>query len=160
MYWRIDKNKKYIMKDRAYSTAPWPLYSADPLFKGSDASPLLTRQSPLVSQPSSTSTTPLTLQTIPESKLGDGTAQSWVLKYPVDSITSLTLDGNPQTFGVQGVDTGKSFYYQPGQPTLSQDSARTPPTPVQTIAITYVARVPYVSMRENTAQQAGACGYR
>jgi hypothetical protein len=153
MYWRIDKNKKYIMKDRAYSTAPWPLYSADPLFKGSDASPLLTRQSPLYRNRQYVYNA-IDLQTIPESKLGDGTAQSWVLKYPVDSITSLTLDGNPQTFGVQGVDTGKSFYYQPGQPTLSQDSAQTPPTPVQIIAITYVARVPYVSMRENTAQQA------
>ncbi len=152
MYWRIDKNKKYIMKDRAYNTAPWPLYSADPLFKGSDTSPLLTRQSPLYRNLQYIYNC-IDLQTIPESKLGDGTAQSWVLKYPVDSIMSLTLDGNPQTFGIQGVDTGKSFYYQPGQPTLSQDSADIPPTPVQTIVITYVARVPYVAKAQNTAQQ-------
>jgi len=150
--WRIDKNKKLAMKDRAYSPAAWPLYSADPTFKGVTNPPTLVRTSPLYRNRQYV-TGAADLQTITESKIGDGTTQSWVLKYPVDSISGLTLDGNPQTSGVQGVDTGRTFYYQPGQNSLSQDSSGTPPTDQQLIAITYVARVPYISMRENTAQQ-------
>jgi hypothetical protein len=153
MYVRIDKNKKLLMKDRAYSTAPWPLYSADPLFLGSRNPPTATRQSPAYRNRQYVYNC-VDLQSIPESKVGDGTAQSWPLAYQVDSITSLLLDGDPQTVGVQGVDSGKDFYYQPGQAGFSQDSSGTPPDRTQTIALVYVARVPYTSMRENTAQQA------
>jgi len=151
--WRIDKNKKLAMKDRAYSPAAWPLYSADPTFKGILNPPNLVRTSPLYRNRQYV-TGAIDLQTITESKIGDGTTESWVLKYPVDSITSLTLDGNPQTSGVQGVDTSRAFYYQPGQNSLSQDSSQTPPTDQQLIAITYIARVPYTSMRESASQQA------
>jgi hypothetical protein len=150
--WRVDENLKLIVRDRAYTPAPWPLYSFDPALKGPISMPKLTRQSPLYCNRQYV-TGAIDLQTFPEGKVGDGTTQSWGLSYPIDSISSITLDGNPQTFGVQGVDTGKAFYYQPGQNALSTDSTLFPEQDAQ-IAVIYVGQVPYTSMRENTAQQA------
>jgi hypothetical protein len=151
--WRVDENLKLIMRDRSYTPAPWPLYSADQTYKGVSSPPKLNRASPLYRNRQYV-TGAVSLQTETEEKIGDGTTQSWVLTYKVDSITSLLLDGNPQIVGVQGVDTGKNFYYQQGQNSFSEDSSGTPPTDQQVIAVTYVAQVPYTAMKENTAQQA------
>jgi len=152
MYMRLDKNKSLKMKDRAYTPAPWPLYSADPLFLGPRHPPTATRQSPAYRNRQYVYNA-INLQSWPESKVGDGNTQSWALAYPVDSITSLLLDGTPQTWGVQGVDSGRNFYYLPGQNALSADSSLFPEQGAQ-IALVYIARVPYTSMRESTAQQA------
>jgi hypothetical protein len=152
MYTGIDKNRKLFLKDRAYSTAPWPLYSADPLFQGPRNPPTATRQSPAYRNRQYVYNA-VSLQSWPEEKVGDGSAQSWILTYKVDSITSLSLDGNAQTWGVQGVDTGRNFYYTPGQNSLSADPSLFPEQGAA-IALVYVAQVPYTAMRESTAQQA------
>jgi pectate disaccharide-lyase len=153
LHWRIDKTKELIMRDRAYTPAAWPLYSADPLFLGSEAQPKVTRKSPLYRNRQFV-TGGYDVLSFPESKLGDGTSRSWALTYPVDSVTSILLSGTPQTVGVLGVDTGMSFYYEPGVAGFSMSGTLPVPTKDQQIDLVYVARVPYTAMKENTAQQA------
>jgi len=54
--------------------------------------------------------------------VSDGTIQTWVMDYPVDSIIAIKINGNPVTLiGILGVDTGKQFYYTKGDPTISLD---------------------------------------
>lgn len=151
-YTRIDKNKHLSMKDRAYSPAPWPLYSADPQLLVSSAYPQAIRQSPLYRNRQYVYNC-VNLQTVTELKPGDGNTQSWVLAYPVNSLTSVTMDGDPQTVGVQGVDTGKNFYYKAGTNVLATDASLFPEAGAA-ISVTYVAEEPYVAMKESTAQQA------
>jgi hypothetical protein len=156
MSWRIRQGRRLVMKDRTYEPAPWVLHSSDPLFRGASAPPTLTKASTSYRnrQYVTGAIKLVTIDNPPEEKVGDGTAQSWVLKYPVDSMIAIVLDGEVQTFGVQGTDTGKAFYYQAGESTFSQDSSLVPPTSAERLQIYYVAREPYTAMAENTVQQA------
>lgn len=151
MYWRIDGSAQLVMMDRAYSPAPWPLDAQDPLFLGVTNPPSLVRRSPSYRNRQYV-TGAIDLQTVAESKKGDGSTQSWPLAYPIDSLVSIKLDKNPQTFGVQGVDAGVNFYYQPGQNTLSADASLFPEDK-SLISVTYIGRVPYRAMKEDQGQQ-------
>lgn len=55
---------------------------------------------------------------------GNGSATTFTLGQAVPTedlgIVRITLDGNSQTVGVLGVDSGKQWYYQPGSATITQ----------------------------------------
>jgi hypothetical protein len=147
--WRFDELFKMKMTDRLGQIAPFVIATANQNIDGSSA-PKVTRGSPAYCNRQYI-TGAVDLQVIPESKVGDGITQSWPLKYPVDALLEVRVNGQPQSFGIQGTDTGRMFYYQEGQNTLSLDSSATPPTGA--FDVTYVGRVPYRAMKEDTAQQ-------
>jgi hypothetical protein len=148
--WRFDELYKLKMTDRLGQIAPFVIATANQNIDGS-SSPKVTRGSPSYRNRQYI-TGAVDLQVISESKVGDGITQSWPLKYPVDQLLSVTVNGQPQSFGIQGTDTGRMFYYQAGQNTLSLDSSATPPA--GSFSVTSIGRVPYRAMAEDTAQQA------
>lgn len=95
---------------------------------------------------------------LPEQKQGDGITQSWTLGYPVDSVTSISVNGVIQTFGVKGVDTGRSFYYEQGSNVLIQDASLTPLDTTQLIMINYQGQVNVTVEARNDAQIAWLAG--
>lgn len=68
----------------------------------------------------------------------DSSRQSFALLYPVASAPSITVDGAAATVGIQGVDTGKDWYWSQGSNWITQDSGATPLTSSQVLAVTYV----------------------
>jgi len=84
-----------------------------------------------------------------EQKPGDGFSRSWTLSYPVQSITSIVVSGNAKTVGIQGVDTGKDFYYTVGSSTVSQDASETPFAKTDTIVFNYVGQFQVRVQRDN-----------
>jgi hypothetical protein len=59
----------------------------------------------------------------------NGITAAFTVAYPIDSMVSITAGSHSYTFGLQGVDTGKDFYYSPGNKTFSQDASETPIQP-------------------------------
>lgn len=80
-------------------------------------------------------------QQVSQTFIADGSTQSWSMDYPVDSLISVTVDGQTATFGIQNVDTGKQIYYTVGNNTITQDITQTPYLAGQVLLFTYNARV-------------------
>lgn len=73
-----------------------------------------------------------------EKVVGDGITQTWRTSYKVQSVNSISVNGDVATFGVQGVDSGKDFYYTPGETGFSQDTSETPLDDTQIAEIDYL----------------------
>lgn len=96
-----------------------------------------------------------------EVRVGDGNTQSWDMGYALASAPTISVSLNgagyvTKTVGVQGVDTGRDFYYQVGSPTITQDSAGTklrgPTGTVDLLQVVYTGQFPSVSVATNPAQ--------
>lgn len=92
--------------------------------------------------------------TIPDTRafIGDGTRTTFTTAFPIDSITSLTLNGVVQTFGVKGVDTGKQWYYTKGKTELAQDKNGIPLALTQTLTLAYNGQVDIVTNVQRPAE--------
>lgn len=74
--------------------------------------------------------------------VGDGQTQTWTLDYPVDTLSGVTINNvSTYTIGVQGVDTGRDFYYTAGSPVISQDASDLPLVSTQSVTFAYNAQV-------------------
>jgi hypothetical protein len=58
-----------------------------------------------------------------EYKIGDGTTRSWNLGAILISEPTIYLNGQLQTVGVKGIDTGKDFYWTPNSAVIDQDTS-------------------------------------
>ncbi len=154
-WWKIgckqNENKKFFFQNRAGMPSPWPLASANGDILLSTR-PKLTHQAPKYRNRQYI-TGAIDIVTVVESKKGDGINQSWALKYPVDSITSIFVNGQVRTFGILNTDTGKNYYFTQGDKNLGQDSSNTPLASTETLTITYKGQKPYIAQADNVAQQ-------
>jgi hypothetical protein len=87
-----------------------------------------------------------------ESRKGDSNTSSWPMRYALAGAPTINVDGVAKTVGVQGVDTGKDFYWQQGSPNITQDSGGTLLTSSNTLNITYIGQYPNTSLIYNAAQ--------
>lgn len=90
--------------------------------------------------------------TFTEIKTGDGSATSWSVANPLTAPPiSIILNGQSKTFGVKGVDTGKSFYYQIGSTAITQDSSQVVLTASDSFSIVYTGSFSQDVQRDNTS---------
>jgi hypothetical protein len=82
----------------------------------------------------------------------DGIAQSWTMDLPIEALASVTVDGQTATFGIQGVDTGKQFYYTINNNTVTQDLTQPPFLNGQVLVFSYNAITNVVVNSQNTAE--------
>jgi hypothetical protein len=76
---------------------------------------------------------------------GDGKTRSFPLRYPIGAQpTALTVNGVSKTIGIGGVDTGKDFYWNKGDPLLKQDSSGTLLVSTDVGSITYQGEFPII----------------
>ncbi len=88
-----------------------------------------------------------------EVKTADGSATSWTMGYPLYSAPTITINGQPATVGLQGVDNNRQFYWQPGSASISYDSAL-PKLPSGTVlTFTYVGESPVNTTLDNLTSQ-------
>jgi hypothetical protein len=80
----------------------------------------------------------------------DGITQVWSTAYPIASVDSITVDGVVTSVGIQGVDTGRDFYYTPGGTSFAQDTSATPYDDTQTVQLLYQGQsTAVVEMRDD-----------
>jgi hypothetical protein len=89
-----------------------------------------------------------------EEKVADGSASSWSMKYPVYSAPEVTVGGVTKTVGVQGVDTGKDFYWQAGSVSIGQDASADVIPSGTVLSFSYVGQYPDKVTRDNLPEQA------
>lgn len=57
--------------------------------------------------------------------IGDGTSKTWNVANPIVGVPTITLNNLVQSVGLQGVDTGKAFYWQTNSTSITQDNSGT-----------------------------------
>jgi len=88
-----------------------------------------------------------------ENFIGDGTVKTFTLSFPAAEIpSSITVGGSPQTIGVRGVDTGKDWYFQAGDPLVTQDDGASAIGVGVTLAVTYRGQFPILVNAQDDAQ--------
>ena len=148
----IDDNGVLTMLDKHTRLAPFPLSTANgdilraPLPNVTQSSPKYRNRQYIDGASDLVTTTELCP--------GNGFSQSWPLKYPIQTVTSITINGQSQTIGIAGVDTSKNFYYTAANHVLSQDLAAIPLDASQFASVTYQGIVPYVAVNDNLVEQA------
>jgi len=84
----------------------------------------------------------------------DGITQTFTVKYPIDLIATITASSKSYTVGIQGVDTGKDFYYTIGNKTFSQDPASSPLPPGLILKPVYYGQLNVVATAQSSTQVA------
>lgn len=148
-YWYVSKWRQFIFGQRSARQGAFPLQSA---IDSAQASGYLLYQPTGAQSVSVTrSADPLRNQQIVTNVYGlvnpptavftaDGSTTSWSLGYPVYSTPIILVNGQAATVGLQGVDSGKQFYWQPGSVSISYDS-NLPKLPSGTVIdVTYVGQ--------------------
>jgi hypothetical protein len=105
---------------RQAKPAPWCLHSSDILFM---PTPTPTNSADLYRNRMNVTNCLDTVVVNDEQKIADGTATSWQMSYPLYSAPTISVQGIAKTVGVQGVDSGRDFYWQSGSNSISQDSS-------------------------------------
>ncbi len=146
--WYIDQNKKLNFRQNRASAAPFYVWTN---------SHLLWSHSPVVvSRPDMLYRNRQTVDggfdvtsAITETRTGDGFTQAWTMTYPLAGVPTITqtnpaasLTSAAASVGVQGVDTGKDFYYAQGSNVISQDLSETPPAATDILSCTYIGQIP------------------
>ncbi len=130
--WYIDYDKKLYMVERTSEAAPWTITASDVL---SDASIVRGneryRNKVVVRNARDITNTQV------ESFKGDGSSRTFVVGYPLAKEPSITVDGVSKTVGIRGVETGKDWYWNMDDNTITQDSAAAPLSSSQTLTVSY-----------------------
>ena len=72
-----------------------------------------------------------------ESFKGDGLTRTFVVGFPMATQPTVTVNSAPQTIGIKGAETGCDWYWNKGDPILTQDGAGTPLGAADTLEVTY-----------------------
>ena len=94
-----------------------------------------------------------------ESFNGDGERRTFTVGLPIGEEPTITLEVPPaapetQTLGINGVDSGKDFYWQKDSNQVEQDSSGTVPADGSTLAVTYKGLIPIIVQADAEDQQA------
>jgi hypothetical protein len=144
--WFIDEFLDLYFIDRTTNAAPWNLdgvtYRA---VKGSvhlsGGNPLYRNRQYVRGGKGTTS-----LQT--ENFTGDGTIKSFTLGYPLALEPDIEEDAAPMTVGIKGLETGKDYYWNKGDNTVTADVV---PGVGVDVEVQYYGQYPLISMADDYA---------
>lgn len=130
--WYIDFDKTLSFIPRTANTSPWTATEADvrlgaTVNKGNSRY----RNKEIVKNAKEQTTT----QT--EQRKGDGASSVFIMSYPLATEPTITLNANPQTVGIRGVDTGKDWYWNKDKSEIIQDPAATPLVSTDILQVVY-----------------------
>jgi hypothetical protein len=149
--WDVDQNRKMIFTNRQTMIAPRCINTVDLLYTAMvkpTFSAQLYRNRQNITNCTGTNTV------TGEQKITDGTATSWQLQYPVYAVSAITVAGVTKTFGQQGIDSGKDFYWQANSVSISQDPSAPRIATGIIISIDYMGQFVTTVTRDNTTEQA------
>lgn len=141
-YYYVDPWRTVVFAKMSTTAAPWNISKSD----GSDANVLIqianTSDGAKLGNRAYINEGMYIADAVEEDFTGDGTTRTWdVTDNPIATAPSITLDlGSgpvPQTVGIDGVDTGKDYYWQVNSKTIRQDSGATILVFGNTLAVTY-----------------------
>lgn len=150
-YWHTDEWRTFILAPRSATTAPWQVTDGSDLFAGSQPLQLqLVRTHDKLANFVYALGTAVLLNALDVTLIGDGSARTFNLPQNVGREPTITLNSNPQTVGIFGVETGKDWYWNQGSATLTQDSGGTVLASSDALLVVYQTLVSAVAQFPNT----------
>ena len=148
-WWLIDSGKNLFFQTQNATSSPWVLSQTDILVRNLqvDDSCDLYRNTQYVKDAIDNTTI------VVEPLIGDGSKQTFTLRYPVDSVVSIVRSGVSQTIGEQGA-TGDQWYYSVANNTLTQDTGQVALNVSEICTISYYPQIPYTGFYQDTAEVA------
>lgn len=70
----------------------------------------------------------------------DGSRKFFAVTFPIVQQPRVWVDGNEETVGIDGVDSGKSWYWSKGSQSVRQDDAQTPVSASSTLYVEYIGQ--------------------
>jgi len=83
---------------------------------------------------------------------GDGTGRTWTLRFKLEKLTSVKVNGVDRTFGVKGLDNAAEFTWNKDDATVSQSTTASVLTSSDTIVFGYTGRYPVLIQRTDPAE--------
>ncbi len=80
---------------------------------------------------------------------GDGETQVFTVDLPLAKVPTVKVNGVTKIVGIRGVETGKDWYWQKGDKTISQDSAGTKLTSSDTLTVEFQGFYPLIIVAED-----------
>lgn len=151
-YWRPGPFRQFLLRPRSAVAAPWDVDTGRDLYAGE--APLLITCDETHDQLANFAYAlgqNVLFNSLPATIVGDGTHRSFDLPQPIARVPVITLNGNPQTVGIDGVETGKDWYWNQGSTALRQDDGGTTLTPADSLLVLYLTTTPGVAQYPNTA---------
>lgn len=91
-----------------------------------------------------------------EIQLGDGEKQTFTVGYPIAHVPSVEVDTGsgfvPKTVGIKGVEGGKDWYWNAGEPSVTQDPSGTPLAASHKIKIKYRGEFPIIVISRSNSE--------
>jgi hypothetical protein len=159
-WWDVDEETgETLFAGREAQPAPFCLYSTDFLNKPATSSAGASGVQPTNSADTYRNqqivNNTISLVTISgEEKIANGTDTSWNLAFPLHDAPEITVGGVVKTVGLKGVDTGKDFYWQPANNTISQDSGAAKIPSGYILTFSYVGQYADQVIENNLPEQA------
>lgn len=80
---------------------------------------------------------------------GDGATGTFLLSFPAHTEPVVTVNAVAKTVGIGGVETGKDWYWNKGENTLTQDDAAAALISTDTLSATYTGEYPLIVVSSN-----------
>lgn len=148
-YWMIDHNKKVYF-------VPYTAITNSTIIDGTaiddtHSPPSVTRNNPTfrTTQYVLGGTAQTSSQT--ETRKGDGNTIAWPMKYALSTAPTITVNSIAKTVGINGVDSGKDFYWNKGDQNITQDISATKLTSSDTLQVIYIGQYPNVTMLQDNS---------
>lgn len=144
--WYIDANKTLHFFERSTNAAPWGIGTTSPIRKVKvrrTRAEYRNRQYVRAGQDISDART--------ENFKGDGAAKTFTVALPIALVPTVKVNGIAKTVGIQGVDTGKDWYWNKGEKQVVQDSAAVALAATDTLEVTYQGFFPIVAVSDDPA---------
>jgi hypothetical protein len=87
-----------------------------------------------------------------ETRKGDGNTTAFTMGFAFAHVPTVTVNGVSKTVGIKGVESGKDWYWNQGDPTLTQDSSGTKLTSSDTLQVVYIGQYDSIVITNNSAQ--------
>jgi len=145
--WFLDECKRLYFVARETYKAPWQLDNSTykPIGK-----PHLSTGNPLYRNKQYVrGGTGITSQQT-ENFTGDGDTKSFTLGYPLAQEPTITEDAAPKTVGIKGIDTGKDYYWNKGDNTVTADTA---PANAVAVQVVYYGQYPLIALASDSEAQ-------
>jgi hypothetical protein len=138
MYWDIIFNRHLRFFTRTTYAAPWAITATSPKVRRMDGVISLVTDRQRVANRVYVRLGQYLGATETETYPGDGSSTLFQLLKPIGAEPTIRVNGTDKTVGIQGVDTGKDWYWQVGSQTVEQDASGTVLTSGDDLEVVYV----------------------
>jgi len=145
-WWRIDHNKRLTFGARTKVAAPFSVDEGD--VRGNSIR--VFSEAPKYRNKQFIKNIRELTDPQTESYVGDGETQSFPVGFPIAKEPTITVNGNPQTVGIKGVESTQDWFWSKGDNVVTQNLGDIPITGTDTLAITYQGSFDAVLINEDT----------